>query len=254
MTLMKTLRLIFAIMVLSPGAWMAQDTIPDTEPGYRPAGRFYTGGFISPDLSYSRIPRDNNAVPAIKNYQPDYDVSKFSVTVGLEGMYQINQHLALTLGVQYSGKGGKTKEIEYGPSPVESDPVSMYYVYDYRYIDVPLRLDVYLSRRKVAPFITAGLSTNFFINQQTSVFGIDKNDNEMEMSFSSTSGFSAVTPQLQLGAGIDIALNYSRIRIFPIYRLALTDTKLSQTYAYSTGTVNGKLYSIGLGINCFFRH
>lgn len=251
---MKTLRLIFAMTVFSGTALLAQDTIPDTEPGYRPAARFYTGGFISPDLSYSTIPRSNSGLPAIKNYQSHYDIPKFSVTVGLEGMYQINQNLALTLGIQYSGKGGKTKEIGYGPSPVESDPVSMYYVYDYRYIDVPLRLDVYLNRRKVAPFITAGVSTNFFINQQTSVFGIDKNDNEMEMSFSSTSGFSAVTPQLQLGAGIDIALKYSRIRIFPIYRLALTDTKLSETYAYSTGTVNGKLYSIGLGINCFFRH
>lgn len=233
---------------------MAQDTIPDTEPGYRPAGRFYTGGFISPDLSYSIIPRNNNGVPAIKNYQSDYDISKFSVTVGLEGMYQINQNLALTLGVQYSGKGGKTKEIEYGPSMIDSDPVSMYYVYDYRYIDVPLRLDVYFTRRKVSPFITAGVSTNFFINQRTNIFGIDKYDNAIELSSSSTSGFSAVTPQLQVGAGIDIALKYSRIRIFPIYRLALTDTKLSETYAYSTGTVNGKLYSIGLGVNCFFRH
>lgn len=254
MTLMKTLRLIFAIVLCSGTSLVAQDTIPDTEPGYRPAGRFYTGGFISPDLSYSIIPRNNSGLPAIKNYQSDYDVSKFSVTVGLEGMYQINQNLALTLGVQYSGKGGKTKEIEYGPSAIESDPVSMYYVYDYRYIDVPLRLDVYFTRRKVSPFITAGVSTNFFVNQRTGVFGIDKNDNAVEMSSSSTSGFSAVTPQLQVGAGIDIALKYSRIRIFPIYRLALTDTRLSETYAYSTGTVNGKLYSIGLGINCFFRH
>lgn len=251
---MKTLRLIFIITALSGTSLVAQDTIPDAEPGYRPAARFYTGGFISPDLSYSIIPRNNSGVPAIKNYQSDYDIPKFSVTVGLEGMYQINQHLALTLGVQYSGKGGKTKEIEYNASAIESDPVSMYYVYDYRYIDVPLRLDVYFTRRKVSPFITAGVSTNFFINQQTSVFGIDKNDNEMELSSSSTSGFSSVTPQVQLGAGIDIALKYSRIRIFPIYRLALTDTKLSETYAYSTGTVNGKLYSIGLGINCFFRH
>ncbi len=251
---MKTWRFTFLLMVLSGTALFAQDTIPDVDPGYRPAGRFYTGGFISPDLSYSTIPRSNSGFPAIKNYQSDYDISKFSVTVGLEGMYQINQNLALTLGVQYSGKGGKTKEIEYGASPVDSDPVSMYYVYDYRYIDVPLRLDVYFTRRKVSPFITAGASGCFFINQRTSVFGIDKNDNAIEMSSSSTSGFSAFTPQLQVGAGIDIALKYSRIRIFPIYRLALTDTKLAQTYAYSTGTVNGKLYSIGLGINCFLRH
>lgn len=251
---MKTLRLILAITAFSGTALVAQDTIPDIEPGYRPAGRFYTGGFISPDLSYSIIPRENSGMPAIRNYQSNYDIPKFSVTVGLEGMYQINENLAVTLGVQYSGKGGKTKEIEYGPSAVDTDPVSMYYVYDYRYIDVPLRLDLYFTRRKVSPFITAGVSTNFFINQRTHVFGIDKYDEAVEMSGSTTSGFSAVTPQLQVGAGIDIALKYSRIRIFPIYRLALTDTKVSESYTYSTGTVNAKLYSVGLGINCFFRH
>jgi hypothetical protein len=252
---MKTLRLTLVLIALSVTSLSAQDTIPGLEePAYRPGGRFYTGGFISPDLSYSTIPRANSGMPAIKNYQSNYDVSKFSVTVGLEGMYQINQHLALTLGVQYSGKGGKTTEIEYGPSPVAGDPVSMYYVYDYRYIDVPLRLDFYFTRRKVSPFITAGVSTNFFVNQRTNVFGIDKNDEAIEYSSSSTSGFSAVTPQLQVGAGIDIALKNSRIRIFPIYRLAITDTKLRETYAYSTATVNGKLYSFGLGINCFFRH
>jgi hypothetical protein len=252
---MKTFRLTLVLIALSVSSLFAQDTIPGLEePANRPGGRFYTGGFISPDLSYSTITRENTGMPAIKNYQSNYDIPKFSVTVGLEGMYQINQHLALTLGVQYSGKGGKTTEIEYGSSPVASDPVSMYYVYDYRYIDVPLRLDVYFTRGKVSPFITAGVSTNFFINQRTNVFGIDENNGDVEFSSSSTSGFSAVTPQLQVGAGIDIALKHSRIRIFPIYRFALTDTKLGETYAYSTATVNGKLYSIGLGINCFFRH
>lgn len=252
---MKTLRLTLVLVALSATPLFAQDTIPGIEaPAYRPAGRFYTGGFISPDISYSRIERQNTGTRTIKNYQPNYDLSKFSVTVGLEGMYQINHHLALTLGVQYSGKGGKTKEIEYDPSPIASDPVSMYYVYDYRYIDVPIRFDVYFTRRKVAPFITAGVSTNFFINQRTEVFGIDENDEAMQLSSSSVSGFSSVTPQLQVGAGIDIALKYSRIRIFPIYRIALSDTKLRETYVYSTATANGRLYSIGLGINCFFRH
>lgn len=239
-------------MCLYAGTLTAQDTIPGIEePAFRPGGRFYAGGFISPDLSYSDIPRTNSHVPPIENYESNYDISKFSVTVGVEGMYQVNQHLSLTLGVQYSGKGGRTKEIEYA-AVTSTDPVSMYYVYDYRYIDVPLRLDVYLTRGKVSPFVTAGVSTNIFINQRTSVFGIDQNDEAMESSSSSTAGFSPVTPQLQVGAGIDIALRYSRIRIFPVYRLALTDTKLRETYLYSNETVNGKLYSFGLGINCFF--
>lgn len=249
---MKTLRFIFLLALLSASPLFSQDTIPVTdEPVYRTGNHIYLGGFISPDLSYSIIPRNNNGTPLIKNYQASYDIPKFSVTVGFEGLYQINRHLSLTLGLQYSGKGGKTEEIEYTPLATD-DPVSMYYVYDYRYIDIPLRLDVYLSRGKVAPFITAGVSTNVFINQHTTVFGIDQNDQAMENTYSSRSGFSAVTPQLQAGAGIDIALKYSRLRIFPIYRLALTDTKLRETYAYSTTTVDGKLYSIGLGINCFF--
>lgn len=252
---MKTLRLLHAFLLLSSFSLTAQDTLKDTyeEIVYRPGGEFYAGGFISPDLSWSIIPRTNGGYPVIKSYNPSYDLPKFSVTVGLEGMYQINRHLALTLGVQYSGKGGKTDEILYESSGIAGEPVSMYYVYDYRYIDIPLRLDVYLNRRKVSPFITAGISTNIFINQRTNVFAIDANDNALESSSSTGSGFAAVCPQLQAGAGLDIALNRSRLRVFPVYRLSLGDTPLSDTYAYSTGTVNGKLYSIGLGISYFIR-
>lgn len=253
---MKTFSLFFFAFLLSGITVHAQvDTISNAymDQRYRPGGYFHIGGFLSPDLSYSTIPRNNDGLPAIKNFQSDYDIPKFSITVGFEGIYQINQNLSLSLGLQYSGKGGKTRDIEYEPSAAGTDPVSMYYVYDYRYIDVPLRLDVYLSKKKVAPFITAGASANVLIGQHTNVFGIDKNDEPMEYTNTSTSGFSAFTPQLQAGAGIDIALKYSRIRIFPVYRLAFTDTKLSGTYAYSTGTVNGKLYSVGLGINCIFR-
>jgi hypothetical protein len=252
---MKTPRLLHAFLLLISFSLTAQDTLNDTfeEPVFRPGGEFYAGGFISPDLSWSSIPRQNTGSPVIKNYSSNYDLLKFSVTVGLEGMYQINQHLALTLGLQYSGKGGKTDEILYESTGVTGEPVSMYYVYDYRYIDIPLRLDVYLNRRKVSPFITAGISTNIFINQRTNVFAIDANDKAMESSSSNTSGFAAVCPQLQAGIGLDIALNRSRLRVFPIYRLNLSDTPLSGTYAYSTGTVNGKLYSMGLGISYFIR-
>jgi hypothetical protein len=253
---MKTLRLLHAFLLLSSFSLTAQeDTLKDAyeEPAFRPGGEFYAGGFISPDLSWSIIPRTNSGFPVIKEYNPSYDLPKFSVTVGVEGMYQINQHLALTLGVQYSGKGGKTDEILYEPNAVAGEPVSMYYVYDYRYIDIPLRLDVYLTRGKVSPFITAGISTNIFINQRTNVFGIDANNNDVEMSYSNTSGFAAICPQLQAGMGLDIAIRNSRLRFFPIYRLALSDTPLSDTYAYSTGTVKGKLYSVGLGISYFIR-
>ena len=252
---MRTFRLFFSIFLLSGMASNAQvDTIPDAyvDRAYRPGGNFHIGGFLSPDLSYSTIPRSNDGMPAIKNYQPDYDIPKFSITVGFEGLYQINQNLSLSLGIQYSGKGGKTRDMEYEPSATGTDPVSMYYVYDYRYIDVPLRLDVYLSRKKVAPFITAGASANVLVAQHTNVFGIDQNDEPMENTNTSTSGFSVFTPQFQAGAGIDIALKYSRIRLFPVYRLSVTDTRLAGTYAYSTGTVNGKLYAIGFGINCIF--
>lgn len=249
---MKTFLLMLSGLFLPGAALLAQDTIPGFDPpAYRPSGKFYVGGFLSPDLSYSIIPRDNTGSPAIRNFQPAYDVPKFSVTVGLEGLYQINSHLALSLGVQYSGKGGRTKEIEYTPV-TDADPVSMYYVYDYRYVDVPLRLDVYFTRRKVTPFLTTGVSSCFFINQRTSAFGINRNDEELEVSSSSKAGFSAVVPQVQAGAGVDIALRYTRLRIFPIYRLNLMPVRLQETYLYSNKAVDASLYSFGLGIHCFF--
>jgi len=253
---MKTFALI--CVALLPLSLLAQDTIPgisEIEPGYRPKNRFYVGAFVSPDLSYSIIQREDAGMASLKTNNSNYDISKFSVTVGFEAMYQVNQHLAISMGVHYSGKGGKTKEIEYSlQSP--SGVANRYYVYDYRYIDIPVRLDVYLNRRRVAPFITAGVSTNVFINQRTHQFTVEMNDEAMEESNSSSSGFQGISPQFQLGAGIDITLKYSRIRIFPIYRATFTTIPVGGTYDYAgqpTGSVKANLYSIGLGINCMLR-
>lgn len=238
----------------------AQDTIPDKPDDsyniYRESNRFHFGGFASPDLSYSIIPRNTMHEPSIKNYSQHYDINKFSVTVGLEGLYQINELLSISIGFQYSDKGGRTDEIEYYPTVITTDPVSAYYVYDYRYIDIPLRLDFYITRRKVSPFITAGVSTNILVFQKTSCYSTDINEQETANSITGTSGFSRGNPQFQVGAGIDIALNYSRLRIFPIYRMTIADANLGSTYSYQGQTapsVKGKLYSIGLGINYLFR-
>ena len=109
-----------------------------------------------------------------------------------------------------------------------------------------MRLDIYLSKKKIAPFISAGISTNIYvfgktIEHETYVDG----HHATESYFSSNKGdFTRVNPQFQLGAGVDMALKKARIRIFPIYRMSVLSVFQKPSNAY--------FYSVGLGINYFF--
>ncbi len=167
----------------------------------------------------------------------------------MEALYQINERFALTLGAQYSSKGGKTKLIIYEKGPAY-DP-SVRYVYHFRFIDVPLRLDYYFSKKKIAPFISTGISTNVAIGQLTTTFNPNAFYNE------NSQGFSSINLQFQLGAGVDITFEKSRLRISPLYRLSIlkSDLGIDRGYyssVYPAKQVTGRLFSFGLGLSYIF--
>ena len=144
---MKKHYTLFVIVVLLCLTGVAQD-----EP--RQPKQFYIGVFASPDLSFVNIPYPNSYFLSASNPNSNYNTSKYSYTVGLEALYQINTRLALSIGLQYSDKGGKTKLLLFPATPA---PLPDHYRYSYRFFDIPLRLDYYFSRKKIAPFITTGV-------------------------------------------------------------------------------------------------
>ena len=102
----------------------------------------------------------------------------------------------------------------------------------------------YINKRKIAPFITTGISTNIFIQEKvisTQTFA----DNHKEKNYSlNSNGYNLINPQFQIGAGLDIAMKKSRLRIFPIYRISFSKVH--------SGSVKQYFYSCGIGLNYIF--
>lgn len=221
---------------------------------FRTKKQCFLGAFASPDLAWTNAPIPNQGFALIKNVKSNYNVTRIAFTTGIEALYQISSKFSLTLGLQYSTKGGKTSNIEYSQSPIASDPKTAHYLYKYRYIDIPIRLDYYFTRKKVSPFITTGLSANIFINQTTNSYFVYYNGYKDTYSSDNSAGYSAFNLQYQLGAGVDVVLKRSRIRVFPIWRISILKSDMGTRTSFITNAqAKGNLYSVGLGLNYFFK-
>ncbi len=215
--------------------------------------KFYIGAFASPDYSYRKL---FNSDPGIGNFikseRDSTEIPKIAYTFGLDFLYKINKWIALSFGVQYSLKGYQTKNqtLVFGPPPrrggatILVTPTNDHLTYNYNYIDIPLRVDIYLSKDKVAPFITTGIATNVFLYSKNISYLTYADGHRTSTSSSSTDNFSIINPQFQLGAGVDIALKKSRLRILPIARVSVLSMNSDPIKEY--------LWSAGLGISYLF--
>ncbi|MHB8259298.1 MAG: outer membrane beta-barrel protein [Bacteroidia bacterium] len=216
--------------------------------------KFYIGAFISPDYSYRSLYNNTGIAKTIADIRNTIEIPKFTYTVGLDFLYQVNKRIALNLGIDYSIKGEQTSNITYtfGPPPRRGmvynssyqAPTNGYTKYNTTYIDIPLRIDIYLSKRKVAPFITTGVSTNIFLYEKDIAYLTYADGHHATSSSTGSYGFYKVNPQFQLGGGIDISFKKSRLRVLPIARVSVLRV--------NSGTINDYFYSFGLGVSYLF--
>ena len=214
--------------------------------------QFFIGAFVSPDFSYRLLLNNTGTAETVANSRDSYEIPKFGYTLGVNALYQFNSRIALTIGIEYSNKGQRTKDLDLNfgnqidprrgtisPWAVEQ-PTKIRYNYNVKYIDIPLRIDIYLSRKKIAPFISTGISTNIYLGEKVTSINTYADGHKRKEGYLSNSIYNVINPQLQIGAGIDIVIKKSRLRIFPIYRISLSKVH--------TG-LNQYFYSYGLGLN-----
>jgi hypothetical protein len=71
--------------------------------------------------------------------------------------------MALETGLLYADKGEKTNK---SSLIFPGTDLTVYYrfIYRYRYIDIPLKLNYYIRTERFRTFIAGGISTNIFLN------------------------------------------------------------------------------------------
>ncbi len=86
---MKKHYTLFAIIAFIVLTGIAQD-----EP--RQSKQFYIGVFASPDLSFGKVPYPDSYFLSASNPNSNYNISKYSYTLGLEALYQMKDRVKQT--------------------------------------------------------------------------------------------------------------------------------------------------------------
>jgi hypothetical protein len=210
------------------------------------------GLFASPDLSFRSLAGNTGINGQIADTRNGYEKIKLGFTAGAEAIYRLSDRISFTGGVQFSVKGDKTDvlTLTYSVDPrtgfasvPAGEPNTVQLIYNSRYIDLPLRVDYYFSRKKISPFITAGVSTNIFLNERIVAVKGYEDGSKKRTATTAQNGYHRVNPQVQLGGGIDMELKTGMLRMLPLARMSVLPV--------NSGSVNGYFYSVGLGINYF---
>jgi hypothetical protein len=219
-------QLVFYLLTLIPFGSFGQ--------GKADFNKFQIGLNVSPDYCYISIVGPN-------------EIPKGGFTAGLNAAYNFKDDFGIEWGLQYSNKGFQTKIMNVtliDPDP--SAPSQVQFIYNLDFIDIPLKANFYISKKKNIRFFTsAGITTNVFLNaKQTNIFVYtDRTERETLNLTDNDIRKLNLTPSLSLG--FDYTFNdNSQIRIEPILRYSvfkMVDFKLS-----------GNLISTGLNISYFF--
>jgi hypothetical protein len=195
---------------------------------------FQLGLTASPDYCFRTMP----------NY---FEVPKLGYTFGLNTAYQFNQFFSLETGLHYSNKGTQTSMLDLvfiQPEPLV--PNQAKYIYNYHFIDIPLKANFTLGSRKIRFFTSVGLTTNFFIKEtQTNVY-VYSDRTEINTISPNFTDFRKVNFTPTLSTGIDWSLHPNvNLRVEPNFQYSVfTLTKTPST---------GNLFSAGLKMSVYYR-
>ena len=207
--------------------------------------KFQIGISFSPDYSYRNIISDANN-KSIKDMRDSLEVPKLGYTTGINLAYHLNKKIVLETGILFSDKGEKTKKISLADAP--SGQLPFYYIYDYHYyyIDIPLKANYYIISGKCKVYVAAGISTNIFLVQKTTLLQGHNNNDYQKTSSAFSPGFNKFNFGLLAGAGISCKMTDKLdFKAEPIYTRSITSIINAPIKSY--------LYSAGLNIGIYYK-
>ncbi len=131
------------------------------------------------------------------------ETGKSGYSTGLNFCLAITKLFSFKTGIQYSNKGYQTKKhgLVY-EQPEPGAPISAKFVYNYHYIDIPMKVNVMVGKGKTRFISSAGFATNFLLNSnQKNVFEYSNGKTEIKrQSMSQEFKKVNISPTISLGA------------------------------------------------------
>ncbi|WP_129019755.1 outer membrane beta-barrel protein [Edaphocola flava] len=233
-------------MLLSVAA-MAQEA-PAGHQSAKPS-RWQIGLNVSPQINYRLLranPGDHGS-DIITESRNQIEIPRPQYTAGVSLGYQLNEHISLNSGLQYSNWGGQTnkrRDLIYAfPNPALPTQVSM--LYNINYLILPATVNVTFGHKRLKFTAGAGLNAMYLLREQTkqSLFYAS---GETETETASASYYRKFNLAAQLSAGVDYALNEKvHLKLEPIFRFAVIKS--------NDAPVKENLYNYGLNIAAYWK-
>jgi hypothetical protein len=208
--------------------------------------RFQIGVNFSTDICFRSLSStDGSSINnVIIDQRNDWEIPKFGFTTGLNVMYTLNNHFSLESGVQYSNKGYQTSFLflHSGQLP-PSVPEQVKYIYNYNYLDIPLRLNYVVGKKKIRFISSVGIATNVFLNyKQTNVLVYA--DRTEKVQSTQDYDFKRFNLSPTISAGVDYKINdMMSLRLETIFRYGVLNI--------IDAPVTAHLFNGGLNISYF---
>ena len=184
--------------------------------------RFQIGINISPDICFRTLKNNDGSstsVGLMKSHN-DRETTKISYTTGLNFCFNIIKSISLETGFQYSNKGFQTKmmDLTFSGPPSTTLPTKSKSIYNFHYIDIPIKMNFSFGKNKIGFFTSVGIITNILIkNDQTMV--LVYSDKTEKATNPIIGNFKALNLSPIISIGVDYKINERmNLRVEPIFR------------------------------------
>lgn len=238
-------KLIFLLLTLTAFSSYGQDkTEKTTTSDFK---RVQIGINVSSDICYRTLKNNDGSSSSdfvIKSNNVNETI-KVGYTAGLNVCFNINKIVGIETGIQYSNKGYQTKFQDFisgQPDPILPNKIK--FIYNFNYIDIPVKANFTIGKKKVRFFTSVGMTTNIFIKEtQTSV--LVYSDNTERKTNPTNFNYNKVNISPTISLGIDYKINgRMNLRIEPTFRYGVLKI--------IDAPVTGYLYNGGLNISYYY--
>lgn len=215
-------------------------------PEIKVPGTFAVGLIFSPDYTYRSLQADPG-VEGIAKHRDNFEIPKFGFTTGASVLYGFSNRVVFESGLLFSDKGEKTKEMPYTTlEPDSMTPKSGNHNHHYYYLDIPTKVNYYLTTGRVKFFVSGGASTNIFLQEKRTSAYTYANGRIENRTVTGTTNFSRVNLAVIAGAGVELEVaDHLQLRVEPVYRRSVI--------SIIQAPIKGYLYSAGVNFGVYYQ-
>ncbi len=209
---------------------------------------FQIGGIGGIDMCFRTLEnkKGDPSIDELIKYENENQTLKFGYHAGLGFCINISKHFGMETGVIYSNRGYETVMQEF--IYVQYDPTMPTHgrsIYNYNYIDIPLKANFFVGKGKVRFYSSFGISTNVLVAQNETFVRKYEDGRKTYEVFKSDLPLQNVVFSGMVAAGIDVKFSQQlNLRIAP-------------NFGHNIGRfidrpVSGYLWTAGLSADFYF--